>query len=43
MDKNEERQPWVTADHMLVGGHSEGSTIIAQLVAVPGLVSRAST
>ena len=34
------RQPWVTSDHVLVGGHSEGSTIVAQLVAVPGLVSR---
>ena len=34
------RQPWVTADHVLVAGHSEGSTIVAQLVAVPGLVSR---
>jgi dienelactone hydrolase len=34
------RQPWVTSDQVLVAGHSEGSTIVAQLVAVPGLVSR---
>ncbi|MBD2720533.1 alpha/beta hydrolase family protein [Hymenobacter armeniacus] len=35
------KQPWVDAGHVVVGGHSEGSTIAAHLAAVPGLVSHA--
>ncbi|WP_125916458.1 alpha/beta hydrolase family protein [Hymenobacter coccineus] len=35
------KQPWVDAGRVVVGGHSEGSTIAAHLAAVPGLVSRA--
>ncbi|WP_210517530.1 alpha/beta hydrolase family protein [Hymenobacter terricola] len=35
------KQPWVDKAHVVVAGHSEGSTIAAHLAAVPGLVSRA--
>ncbi|MBF9237171.1 hypothetical protein I2I05_07160 [Hymenobacter sp. BT683] len=35
------KQPWVDASQVIVGGHSEGSTVAAHLAAVPGLVSRA--
>ncbi|WP_201982425.1 alpha/beta hydrolase family protein [Hymenobacter rubidus] len=35
------KQPWVDAGHVVVGGHSEGSAIVAHLAAVPGLVSHA--
>lgn len=34
------RQPWVMANQVLIAGASEGSAIVAQLAAVPGLVSR---
>lgn len=34
------RQPWVAANRVLIGGHSEGSALVARLAAVPGLVSR---
>lgn len=34
------RQPWVDKNQVLIGGHSEGSEIVARLAAVPGLVSR---
>ncbi|WP_426060246.1 alpha/beta hydrolase family protein [Hymenobacter sp. B1770] len=35
------KQSWVDANRVIVGGHSEGSTVAAHLAAVPGLVSRA--
>jgi dienelactone hydrolase len=35
------KQPWVDAHRVVVGGHSEGSAVVAHLAAVPGLVSRA--
>jgi dienelactone hydrolase len=35
------KQPWVEAEKVTVAGHSEGTTIVAHLAAVPGLVSRA--
>ncbi|MDQ2769192.1 MAG: hypothetical protein M3Y54_01665 [Bacteroidota bacterium] len=35
------KQPWVEAGRVVVGGHSEGSAVVAQLAARPGLVSRA--
>ena len=35
------KQPWVDARRVLVGGHSQGSGVVAQLAAVPGLVSGA--
>ena len=34
------KQPWVEASRV-VGGHSQGSSVVAHLAAVPGLVSRA--
>lgn len=35
------KQAWVDKTQVLVGGHSEGSNVAAQLAAIPGLVSRA--
>jgi pimeloyl-ACP methyl ester carboxylesterase len=35
------KQAWVDAKNVVVGGHSEGSAVVAHLAAVPGLVSRA--
>ena len=35
------KQSWVDKTQVLVGGHSEGSNVAAQLAAIPGLVSRA--
>jgi len=35
------KQPWVDKNRVVVGGHSEGSRIVAHLAAMPGLVSRA--
>lgn len=35
------KQPWVDDAHVVAAGHSQGSTIVAYLAAVPGLVSRA--
>lgn len=35
------KQPWVDKTRVTVGGHSEGSAVVARLAAVPGLVSRA--
>ena len=35
------KQPWVEASRVVVGGHSEGSAVVAHLAARPGLVSRA--
>ncbi|MGY3087831.1 dienelactone hydrolase [Hymenobacter sp. UYAg731] len=35
------KQPWVDAQHVVVGGHSQGTAVVAHLAAVPGLVSRA--
>lgn len=35
------KQAWVDAKKVVVGGHSEGTTVVAHLAAVPGLVSRA--
>ncbi len=35
------KQPWVDAARVVAGGHSEGSSVVARLAAVPGLVSRA--
>jgi len=35
------KQPWVNATHVVAAGHSEGSTVVAHLAAVPGLLSRA--
>lgn len=34
------KQPWVVENQVLIGGHSEGSEVVAHLAAVPGLVSR---
>ena len=35
------KQPWVDKTRVVVGGHSEGSAVVARLAAEPGLVSRA--
>jgi pimeloyl-ACP methyl ester carboxylesterase len=35
------KQPWVDNSHVVAAGHSQGSTIVAHLAAVPGLVSHA--
>jgi hypothetical protein len=35
------KQPWVDAAHVVIGGHSQGTSVVAHLAAVPGLVSRA--
>ena len=35
------KQPWVEAGQVVVGGHSEGSAVVAHLAARPDLVSRA--
>jgi dienelactone hydrolase len=35
------KQPWVDAKHVVVGGHSEGSGVVARLAATPGLISKA--
>ncbi|OGX84536.1 hypothetical protein BEN47_16085 [Hymenobacter lapidarius] len=35
------KQPWVDKSHVVAAGHSQGSTIVAHLAAVPGLVSHA--
>ena len=35
------KQPWVEAGRVVIGGHSQGSAVVAHLAAVPGLVSRA--
>jgi pimeloyl-ACP methyl ester carboxylesterase len=35
------KQPWVDAQHVVIGGHSQGTTVVAHLAAVPGLVTRA--
>ncbi|SFP69553.1 alpha/beta hydrolase family protein [Hymenobacter arizonensis] len=35
------KQPWVDKARVLVGGHSQGSAVVARLAAVPGLVSHA--
>ena len=34
------KQPWVDKTRVIIGGHSEGSAVVAHLAAVPGLVSR---
>jgi len=36
-----ERQPWADPAHVVAAGHSQGSTVVAHLAAVPGLLSRA--
>ena len=35
------KQPWVDKTHVVAAGHSQGSTIVAHLASVPGLVSHA--
>jgi len=35
------KQPWVEARRVVIGGHSQGTAVVAHLAAVPGLVSRA--
>ena len=35
------KQPWVEASRVVIGGHSQGTAVVAHLAAVPGLVSRA--
>ena len=35
------KQPWVDAQRIVIGGHSQGTSVVAHLAAVPGLVSRA--
>jgi dienelactone hydrolase len=35
------KQPWVEASRVVIGGHSQGTSVVAHLAAVPGLVSRA--
>ena len=35
------KQPWVEAGRVVVGGHSQGTSVVAHLAAVSGLVSRA--
>ncbi|MBF9224116.1 alpha/beta hydrolase family protein [Hymenobacter ruricola] len=35
------KQPWVEAGRVVIGGHSQGTAVVAHLAAVPGLVSRA--
>lgn len=35
------KQPWVDKTRVVVGGYSEGSSAVAYLAAVPGLVGRA--
>ncbi|MET4076830.1 alpha/beta fold hydrolase [Hymenobacter sp. UYCo722] len=35
------KQSWVDAAHVVIGGHSQGTSVVAHLAAVPGLVSRA--
>ncbi|MGI4885509.1 MAG: alpha/beta hydrolase family protein [Janthinobacterium lividum] len=35
------KQPWADKTRVVAGGHSEGSSVVARLAAVPGLVSRA--
>ena len=35
------KQPWVDAGHVVIGGHSQGTTVVAHLAAVPGLVTQA--
>ncbi|GAB3863802.1 dienelactone hydrolase family protein [Hymenobacter segetis] len=35
------KQPWVDAKNVVAGGHSEGSAVVAQLAAMPGLLRRA--
>ena len=35
------QQPWVDAQRVVIGGHSQGTSVVAHLAAVPGLVSRA--
>ena len=35
------KQPWVEAGRVVIGGHSQGTSVVARLAAVPGLVSRA--
>ena len=35
------KQPWVEAGRVVIAGHSQGTSVVAHLAAVPGLVSRA--
>ena len=35
------KQPWVEASRVVIGGHSQGTAVVAHLAAVSGLVSRA--
>ncbi|MBF9144235.1 alpha/beta hydrolase family protein [Hymenobacter properus] len=35
------KQPWVEASRVVIGGHSQGSAVVAHLAAIPSLVSRA--
>ena len=35
------KQPWVEASRVVIGGHSQGTAVVAHRAAVPGLVSRA--
>ena len=35
------KQLWVEASRVVIGGHSQGTAVVAHLAAVPGLVSRA--
>ena len=35
------KQPWVEASRVVIGGHSQGTSVVAHLAAVSGLVSRA--
>ncbi|ALW85678.1 hypothetical protein AUC43_11615 [Hymenobacter sedentarius] len=35
------KQPWVDKAHVVAAGHSQGSTVVAHLAAVPSLVSHA--
>ena len=35
------KQPWVEASRVVIGGHSQGTAVVAHLAAVPVLVSRA--
>ena len=35
------KQPWVDAGRVVIVGHSQGTSVVAHLAAVPGLVSRA--